>query len=104
MGFDLGRTLVGYGDIPLSWQLLYRDALREVAVACGVDATEENLPVTRGVDRVGMSPRAKNSPATHGTTGRRAARSLAISPGCGPVDGLRCQHGQDRHARRANRS
>jgi putative hydrolase of the HAD superfamily len=29
IGFDLGRTLVGYESVPLSWESLYK-ALRDV--------------------------------------------------------------------------
>ena len=34
IGFDLGNTLIDYKDIPLSWQSLYRNALRDMAANC----------------------------------------------------------------------
>jgi len=35
IGFDLGRTLISYKDISLSWQSLYKSALSDVLQACG---------------------------------------------------------------------
>jgi putative hydrolase of the HAD superfamily len=43
VGFDLGETLVLYGEAPLSWQPLYEAALREVAGCCGCEATPAQL-------------------------------------------------------------
>jgi len=39
IGFDLGRTLIEYENVPLSWTKLYKEALTEVLVKCnsGVD-------------------------------------------------------------------
>lgn len=41
VGFDLGNTLVGYGDMPLSWSSRYAEALAGMAAACGHDLTED---------------------------------------------------------------
>ncbi len=39
-GFDLGDTLIFYGDAPPSWVALYREALELVAQRCNVSPTE----------------------------------------------------------------
>lgn len=43
IGFDLGKTLIDYKDIPLSWQPLYRKALSDVAMICGCSITDNFL-------------------------------------------------------------
>jgi putative hydrolase of the HAD superfamily len=43
VGFDLGETLLGYGDVPLSWQSHYRAALERVADVCGLQASDARL-------------------------------------------------------------
>jgi putative hydrolase of the HAD superfamily len=43
IGFDLGNTLIDYKDIPLSWQSLYRNALRDMAANCRYLASEEAI-------------------------------------------------------------
>lgn len=40
VGFDLGRTLISYGDVPLSWESLYKKALSSTLLKCGC---EENI-------------------------------------------------------------
>lgn len=43
VGFDLGHTLIGYGDTPLSWSSLYAEALAGMASACGRDLTTDEV-------------------------------------------------------------
>lgn len=41
IGFDLGKTLIDYKDVPSSWQSLYHEALTDVAVKCGCKVTND---------------------------------------------------------------
>src|SRR5687768_1608086 len=43
VGFDLGETLVHYGDAPLNWKSLYEDALCQVGAACGIEPTSAQV-------------------------------------------------------------
>ena len=43
IGFDLGNTLLSYGNTPLSWQSRYKEALNLVANNCGLRINKELL-------------------------------------------------------------
>ncbi len=43
IGFDLGNTLLSYGNTPLSWQSRYKEALNLVANNCGLMINKELL-------------------------------------------------------------
>jgi putative hydrolase of the HAD superfamily len=49
IGFDLGRTLVGYENIPLSWESLYEDALRNVLVKCELKADSNKIAMGKEI-------------------------------------------------------
>lgn len=43
VGFDLGRTLVGDENIPLSWKSLYKEALTESLLRCNTDIDNNKI-------------------------------------------------------------
>lgn len=49
IGFDLGRTLVGYENIPLSWESLYEDALKNVLVKCDLKADNNKIAIGKEI-------------------------------------------------------
>lgn len=45
IGFDLGRTLVGYQNIPLSWESLYEEALKDVLIKCDLKFDSNKIDI-----------------------------------------------------------
>jgi putative hydrolase of the HAD superfamily len=43
VGFDLGRTLVGYENIPLSWKSLYKEALIDTLHRCNSNVDDNKI-------------------------------------------------------------
>jgi putative hydrolase of the HAD superfamily len=43
IGFDLGHTLVSYGDVPLSWKSLYKQALEDVLLECKIQMNDNKI-------------------------------------------------------------
>lgn len=45
IGFDLGRTLVGDENIPLSWKSLYKEALIDALLKCNVNVDDNKIAI-----------------------------------------------------------
>lgn len=45
IGFDLGRTLIFYEDVPLNWKSLYKEALSNTLLNCGCEDTIDRIAV-----------------------------------------------------------
>jgi putative hydrolase of the HAD superfamily len=45
IGFDLGRTLIFYENVPLNWKSLYKEALSSTLLKCGCEETIDSIAV-----------------------------------------------------------
>lgn len=68
IGFDLGETLVQYKGVPLSWDVLFSEAIEEMLEQCGCSPTEETI---RSAEAVLHKYNTRENPRTEEVEAKR---------------------------------